>query len=133
MFLIDYMVVHMKYIVIQRFLARLHMPLKVARHPTRLRPKFQSQYPDLTHWSQRVSQKVSEARTSEKMVFYVSANSIGVFSIRCSFKLLFIYFISFLYFLPKPSSVQNTFKFAFYTNHSRLRYPVETNLQRQFF
>ena len=34
------------------------MPLKIARHPTRWRPKFQSQSPDLTYWSQRASPKV---------------------------------------------------------------------------
>ena len=55
--------------------------------------------------------------------FDVSANTIGVFSIRCSLKLfiyLFIYFISFLYFLTKPSSAGQYKTHAFYTNRSRL-------------
>ena len=50
--------------------------------------------------------------------FEVSANSIGVFWIPCSFK-LFVYFILFsglLADLSTPRSVQNTFKSAFYTN-----------------
>ena len=34
------------------------MPLKIAHHPTRWQPKFQSQSPDLTYWSLRVSQKI---------------------------------------------------------------------------
>ena len=55
--------------------------------------------------------------------FYVSANSIGVFSIRCSFK-FFIYLFYFIFILSSQTfinrSVQNTFKFAFYTNRSRL-------------
>ena len=51
--------------------------------------------------------------------FDVSANSIGVFSILCSFKLL-IYFIL----LSSQNfinwSVQNAFKFSLYSNRSRL-------------
>ena len=76
---------------------------------------------------------LSEARTSEKMrCFDISANSIGVFSIRCSFK-LFIYFnlFNFIFILSSQTfinrSVQNTFKFAFYSKRSRLIF------QWQFF
>ena len=46
-----------------------HMPPKIARHPIRWLPKFQSQSPDLTYWSQRVSQKVWFCRLSSNSFF----------------------------------------------------------------
>ena len=65
----------------------------------------------------------------------VSANSIGVFSNPCSFKLFKrIYFILLSSQTFINWSVQNTFKFPLsYSNWPLLSYPVETNFQWQFF
>ena len=60
---------------------------------------------------------LSEVQTSEKMgCFDASANSIGVFWIRCSFKLFIYLFYFFLYFLARPSSTSQ------YKTHSSLHF-----------